>query len=406
MSNHLAIATVTAVLRELLLKPVHDAVTGSDVGFSRPDGTGTASGDQNAPLVNIYLYQVTPNAAYRNADLPTRRSDGTVVQKPQVALDLHYLFTFHGNDSKFEPQLLLGAVVSTLQAKPVISSAEIGTALTAYKPLQDSDLASQVELVRLTPTALSLEEFSKLWSVFFQVEYCLSVAYQASVVLIESDDVPQEGLPVQTRNVYVTAFQQPSVDKVFPATGLGQPILPTSTIVIQGRHLAGNVTSVRMGDLVVAPAVVTDRVIKLPIPAGLPAGPLGLQVIQQVEIGSPAQPHPGLKSNVVAFVLQPAIKPQTASSTQISVKVSPTAQQNQQVVLLVNEATLPPPAAPAAYTFSLPPLPNDTDTLTFPISGVQGGGTKYFLRVAVDGAESPLDLNPQSSTFGPTVVIA
>jgi len=404
MSNYLAIATVTAVLRELLLQPVHNAVTGSDVGFSRPDGTTT--GDQNTPLVNIYLYQVTPNTAYRNADLPTRRSDGTVVQKPQVALDLHYLFTFHGDESKFQPQLMLGAVVSTLQAKPVISSSEIGTALTAYKLLQDSDLASQVEHVRLTPTPLSLEEFSKLWSVFFQVEYCLSVAYQACVVLIEGSDIPLEGLPVQTRNVYVTAFQQPTVDQVLPATGMGQPILPTSTIVIQGSHLLGNVTSVRLGNLVVKPAVVTDRVIKLPIPAGLAAGPLGLQVIQQVEIGKPPQPHSGLKSNVAAFVLQPVIAPQSATSTQVSVKVTPKAQQNQQVALLLNEATQPPPAAPAAYTFALPPLPNDTDTLTFAISGVSGGGTRYFIRVAVDGAESPLDLDSQSSTFGPTVVIA
>jgi len=88
------------------------------------------------------------------------------------------------------------------------------------------------------------------------------------------------------------------------------------------------------------------------------------------------------------------------------VKVSPAAQQKQQVALLLNEATMPPPAAPAAYTFSLPSLANDTDTLTFPISGVQGGGTKYFIRVTVDGAESPLDLNPQSPTFGPTVTIA
>src|SRR5215469_8408199 len=128
MSNFLAIATVTAALQQILQTPVGNAVAPAQVGFNRPDPTNTT-----APVVNIYLYQVTPNAAYRNADLPTRRSDGIVVQKPQVALDLHYLFTFHGNDSKFEPQLMLGAVVSTLQAKPVISSAEIGTALTAYK---------------------------------------------------------------------------------------------------------------------------------------------------------------------------------------------------------------------------------------------------------------------------------
>jgi hypothetical protein len=87
------------------------------------------------------------------------------------------------------------------------------------------------------------------------------------------------------------------------------------------------------------------------------------------------------------------------------VKVAPTAQQDQRVTLLLNEATTPPPPAPAAYAFSLPPLANDTNTLIFTISNVQGGNTAYFIRVTVDGAESPLDLDPSSATFGPTVTI-
>ena len=85
MSNFLAIATVTAALQQLLQGPVKNAVNSATVGFARPDGS---SGQQTA-LVNLYLYQVTPNAAYRNADTPTRRLDGTLVQRPQVALDLH-----------------------------------------------------------------------------------------------------------------------------------------------------------------------------------------------------------------------------------------------------------------------------------------------------------------------------
>ncbi len=59
MSNYLAIATVTAALQQVLQTPVQSAVTGANVGFSRPDGKASAKG----PLVNIYLYRVTPNAA-------------------------------------------------------------------------------------------------------------------------------------------------------------------------------------------------------------------------------------------------------------------------------------------------------------------------------------------------------
>ena len=104
MSNHLAVATVTGTLRTVITDAVA-AVPGAAVTMQRPDG---AAANQGAGI-NIFLYQVTPNAAYRNADLPTRRSDGELLQRPQAALVLHYLLSFFGDDGKLEPQRLLGA---------------------------------------------------------------------------------------------------------------------------------------------------------------------------------------------------------------------------------------------------------------------------------------------------------
>src|SRR5271170_3260799 len=234
MSNYLAIATVTGALYQILIGPVQTAVSGATVGFRRPDRT---SGQEGTPHVNAYLYQVTPNAAFRNVHLPTRRADGTLVKQPVAALDLHYLFTFHGSDDQLEPQLMLGAVAGTLEAQPLLSPQNIQSATTNFSFLNTSDLANQVERIRFTPTALSLEEFSKLWSAFFQVEYSLSAAYQASVVLIQSDDTPQEALPVQARNLYVTTFRQPTITQVISQAGATLPILPSSTLVIQGTQL-------------------------------------------------------------------------------------------------------------------------------------------------------------------------
>lgn len=401
MSNYLAIATVTAALQQVLQGPVTNAVSGATVGFNRPNGTSGG-----AALVNVYLYQVTPNGAYRNADLPTRRTDGTLAQKPQAALDLHYVFTFHGDEKQLEPQRMLGAVTSTLHAQPVLSTHNIQAAALQFGFLAGSGLESQVERVKFIPTALSLEEFSKLWSAFFQVEYSLSVAYQASVVLIESDDTPQEALPVQARNVYVIPFRQPTITRVMAQEGMARPIVPTSTLVVQGSELLGEVTLVRIGNLVVTPPTVTDKAIVLPIPSGVSAGVQGLQVIQQIQMGTPPQPHSGFESNVAPFVLHPVITPQTVTSTQIIVNIAPTAQPGQRATLLLNEATSPLPQTPASYAFSLAPLGANSNTLTFKnLTNVKGGNTKYFIRVMVDGAESPLDLDPSSSTFGPTVTI-
>ncbi len=401
MSNFLAIATVTAALQQLLQPPVNAAVTGAKVGFNRPDGSG---GGTPSPGVNVYLYQVTPNSAFRNADLPTRRSDGTLVRKPLAALDLHYLFTFQGNDAALEPQRMLGAVASTLQDQPLLSTDDINTAVSSNSFLTTSDLANQAERVRFTPTALTLEEFSKLWSAFFQVEYSLSAAYQASVVLIESEEAPQAALPVQARNLYVSPFQYPTITQVVSQAGADQPILPTSTLVIEGTNLLGAVTLVRIGSVTVTPPTVTEKAIIMPVPANAQAGVLGLQVIQQLELGTPPVPHSGFESNVAAVVLHPVILPTSATTAQIAVSITPPVQAQQRVTLLLNEATTPPPPAPAAYSFSLPPVTATTSSLTFTISGV-GGGITYFVRVTVDGAESPLDLDPTSPTYGPTVTI-
>jgi hypothetical protein len=403
MSNYLAIATVTAALRHILHTPVQNAVPGASVGFSRPEGK---NGAQKGPVVNLYLYRVTPNAAYRNVDQPARRADGSLVKRILTALDLHYLFTFSGNDERLEPQRMLGAVASALDVQPLLSTSAIQAVMQHHTFLEGSGLDTQIERVRFTPTALSLEEFTKLWSAFFQVEYSLSAAYQASVVLIQSDDTPQEALPVQARNIYVTPFEQPVINQVISQAGANQPILPSSTLVIQGSNLLSDVTTVRLGDLVVAPPTVTEKAIVLPVPAGLSAGVLGVQVIQQLEMGTPPELHPGYESNVAAMVLHPVIVPQSANSTEIKVKVSPPVQPAQKVTLLLNEATVPSPSPAAAYTFTLPALTASASLLTFNISNVQAAGTVYFIRVTVDGAESPLDLNPQSTTFGPMVTIA
>ncbi len=53
---------------------------------------------------------------------------------------------------------------------------------------------------------LNLEELSKLWSVFFQTAYKLSMAYIANLVLIEADaETPRPTLPVRSRNIYAIA---------------------------------------------------------------------------------------------------------------------------------------------------------------------------------------------------------
>jgi hypothetical protein len=396
----LAIATVTAALREVLQPVVQKAVPGANVGFSRPDSGG---GTPPPPAVNVYLYQITPNAAHRNSDLPTRRSDGTLVQRPQAAFDLHYLFTFHGDDTQLQPQLLLGAVASTLHAQPLLSPSAITKATSDFSFLGTSDLANQVELVKFTPTSLTLEEFSKLWSVFFQIEYTLSAAYQASVVLIESDDVPTPALPVQAANFGVVPFREPQIGNVISQAGANQPIVAGSTLLLQGQQLAGLVTLVLIEDQEIKPAAVSDTRVTVALSAGIHAGVKGVQVIQKIQIGTPPAAHRSVESNVAPFVLRPTIsaalalpKGGTPPTTTVTLTVAPNIGVGQRAILLLNNLAVSPATA---FTSKPVVASADSNQVQIDIAGVPTG--TYLVRVQIDGAESLL--KPDFS--GPTVAM-
>lgn len=239
MSNYLAIATVTAALRQLLLNNIGDAVSGAGITIVKPKTTNGASD----PEINIYLYQAAPNQALRNTDLPTRSSDGSVVRRPQVALDLFYLLTFYGNEVDHEPQRLMGHATSVLHDHPILTQEDIQEAISnGAACLADSDLAEQIEKVKLTPVVLDLEELSKLWTVFLQAPYSLSVVYQASVVLIQRDQPVRSPLPVLTRGPGdAGVITRPNLMVPFPALETVTPPNNQISAVLRGAENEGDI---------------------------------------------------------------------------------------------------------------------------------------------------------------------
>ena len=202
MSNYLAVATVTAALRDILQEAAVKAIPGAVVTTRRPEKIG---GDgQDKAGINLFLYQVTPNAALSNADLQTRTANGLFLKRPQVALDLYYLLSFQGSDLDLQSQQLLGSAVITLHTQPILLPSIIRNTTQANTYLAQSDLFDQIELVKFGPLNLSLDELSKLWSVLFQVPYILSIAYKAAVVLIEANVTPIALKPVLERDICVT----------------------------------------------------------------------------------------------------------------------------------------------------------------------------------------------------------
>ena len=421
MSNPLAIATVTQTIVQVLSDALDAAqVTGAQVSALPPD---SKAGLPDAG-VNVYLYQVSPNVALRNADLPTRRADGSLLCRPQVALDLYYLMTFYGEESRLEQQRLLGAVTRTLHAQPVLPRSTIQFVQTHVPFLAAADLADQPELVRVTPINFTLEELSKLWSFLLKIDYVLSVAYQASVVLIETDDpVPPPALPVLAPNIYSLPFRQPVIDTIAPAPGNGPLILPSSQIVLRGRNfvlmqstdggLVTAETTVTIGGGTVAPLTVTPTEINVLLPADLPAGTVAAQISQSLLLGTPPVPHQqGFQSDVVPFVLHPVIRPASPGfdivvqhgvvsppGDAVVITVDPTVQPGQRPLLELIETT----ALRAAHLFDGGSIAVATNTLTFDIGTLPPGD--YFVRVRIDGAESPLQLDSHGVPVAPVITL-
>lgn len=195
MSNFLAIATVTAALQDLLQEAAAAAVAGATVTVQRPEAA--SNGAQSDPKINLYLYQVAPNAGWRNSEISFRYANATdannrgkdrVEHRAIVPLNLHYLISFYGAESELQPQRLLGGAVGALQEHARLSLSQVRGAVQSRGYLTGSDLDFQlehIEHVQLSPILLDLEEMSKIWSVFFQVPHALSIAYEAAAVLIE-----------------------------------------------------------------------------------------------------------------------------------------------------------------------------------------------------------------------------
>lgn len=441
MSTVLAIASVTQVLKDLLNDGLidHDitGITGGNVTVTAlsPDKIDTTPDNEPSQL-NLFMYQATPNLGWSNRGLPSRNGRGERISNPPLALDLHYLLTAYGAN-ELHTEILLGYGMQLFHENPVLVRDAIRRALAPPSPvggglpsnlqaLSTSELADQVEQIKITPEILNTEELSKLWAAF-QAKYRPTAAYKATVVIIESRRSTKPALPVRDRNIYVIPFQEARIEKIKSQSAPGAPIVENHKIlmgyklVIEGNQLKSDVVKVNISGVEITPAAedISSTRIILPLPSDLSAGIQSVQVIHQTLMGSPPEPHRGIESNVAAFVLSPDIQSFNVTNVQgtgtalrsadIRLTVTPEVGESQRVILLLNEfITGATTALPHSYSFHAPPMtllspPAPTGDITIPISGVKAG--RYLLRIQVDGAESPLETDAVGRFHAPQITI-
>lgn len=429
MSGPLAIAGVTAVLKDVLNNGLinHDLATVGSFSVTAVPPDRITTGTQEPNQLNLFLYQVTPNQGWRNAGLPSRDSSGERVSNPPLALDLHYLLTAYGAQD-FNAEILLGYALQILHETPVLSRRDIRTALGSPAPvgtgllpspfgnLSALDLADQVEQIKITPHYLTTEELSKLWTAM-QARYRQSMAYQVSVVLIQSTKLTKTALPVLSRgkddrgvdaaaNV-VSLFPLLESIHIGPVEDAGIEPLPSSypraelglQLILQGQNLAGDSVRVEFKhtryaeperplfltpiSIPILPADRTKSSIKLTLPADSAAQTAwrtGLYSVA-VRVTRGAEEH---HSNDKLLELAPrinAIAPpnpiaRVGTNATLTLTCSPQVLIEQTVTLLLPDREVIANAHPA-----------NTDTLVFVIANAPVAAD-LPLRLRIDGVDS------------------
>jgi hypothetical protein len=401
MSNILAIATVTKALVNLL-DAVKTQFPDTDV-TAKPLDRATPPPARHG--LNLFLYRTEQNTGWMNRDMPSHTRPGER-GVPPLALNLHYLLTlFSRSDDDTEGHRVLGCGMSILHDHAVLSRTELQNALI------DSDLHEQMERIRITYQSLSLDDMFRVWG-GLNTEYRLSVAYEVSVVLIESVRPTITPLPVLSRDVAV----HPSVKPPPPPFATIETItVPDDTsaaemgdiLHIMGYHLQGDAVTVEFQhDYLPAPLTLTplfggtDTLLRVQLPNTPPAfadwAPglyrVRVRVVSAgVESVTNDAPLP-LAPRITALSPNPAAYA-SGSSVMLTVTCEPHVRGTQRIRLLVGSYEL------AAEQFT-----GMTSTPDFAMTAVPVG--EYFTRLRVDGVDSKvIDRTATPYTFDPAVLL-
>ena len=395
MSTAYAIAGVTAVLQGIIEQGVTDHGVNTAIGADVTVSAVPPDRVSEEPGLNLFFYQVTPNQGWRNKCLPSRNARSERLTNQPLALDLHYLISANGTSDLFS-EILLGSAMQTLHERPFFDRNEVRDLLRP-PPLPDVDpilnaldasgLAEQLEQIKVTPEYLSNEDMSKLWSAV-QSNYRSSMAYVATVVLIEAEEPARSPLPVLTRGITVRPDLIPPTPTILTIEYFDQQTVAHlgETVVVSGYHLNGPNVRVQLlqqseelvADFPTSGTATNERIeFTMPVDATIwRSGVYQLSLTMDDNDGNP------IESNRVPLIIAPQFSDFSATrnadnSVTITVTVNPEIHDNQSMSFILGQTQQ------HSEEFT-----GQTSNASFEFPILPAGD--YWARVRVDGIDSIL----------------
>jgi hypothetical protein len=389
MSDYQAIGAVSTTLQRLL-KDRMELPSNRDNFYVTVSTPGPEQGNGQSveeARINLFLYQVTENGAFKNQEIPGQGH-------PPLSLDLHYLITAYGTNAEGDyvnetlAHYLLGSAMRVLHDNPVIKD-QLTTILDPIGDLiLDPVLQSAYEQVAITLDPVNLEALSDVWSAL-TLPYRLSAAYTVNVVQIESLQEPRYPKPVGeppaagpqlTMVTFSASFidrlrirrqEPPHPESTAPYARIGD------TLVLLGSNLTRDV-QVRVGALTLTPIFSDGQRLEVEIPEdeALQPGAQPVTAVRDVMVGDPPEPRPGLRSNQAVFMLVPHVDTVNLSAGTVTITGTRLFMEDKECLATLGNAvihvTVESSPSPTLISFALPTLDPGM----------------YAVRVRVNAAES------------------
>jgi hypothetical protein len=159
-----------------LLDLLKTNLSGVDIDLLSPKHPG-------ANRLTLFLYKVLENPYLKNEDhqVLTTSNDGKLIEtRSPLTVDLYYLLTAHsGASNLLEAHTALSKAMRVLYDNGILR----GSLLRAEHP--DTGLTDD-SVLRVTLNPITMEDMTRIWSVFPDTPYEISVTYLVTPVAIES----------------------------------------------------------------------------------------------------------------------------------------------------------------------------------------------------------------------------
>lgn len=297
MASADAVAAVGLTLQTLLADRIPNPTnngTPLPVTLGHPGPERDPEGAVDEARINLFLYEIVEDCFLKNQEIPGLGHVGAYGHPP-LSLDLHYLLTVFGstaNGTFFDEtpaHQLLGSAMQILHDNSIVTDTLVTRRPPAGRLILDPALRDEYETIKITLRPLAIEDLSNVWTAL-ELSYRLSIAYEVSVVQIESTRPRRHPRPVQELpgagpRVFAVPLQRPRLASLGVRRADDRPDLERSvpyvrigdTLVLHGSGLGSRLV-VRIGRLeypaTVAPAGdAIEVVVDDELPDGTPFAP-------------------------------------------------------------------------------------------------------------------------------------